>query len=74
MCFCLSLLRVMSSICRNIISNVHGLITMMPHDVKLGNHKSLCFLPWAHVFGLTCELFAFINQVWCEVKGCASFC
>jgi long-chain acyl-CoA synthetase len=48
---------------RNIISNVHGLITMMPHDQLIGNHKSLCFLPWAHVFGLTCELFAFINQV-----------
>jgi long-chain acyl-CoA synthetase len=50
---------------RNIISNVHGLITMMPHDELIGEHKSLCFLPWAHVFGLTCELFSFINQVRC---------
>lgn len=47
---------------RNIISNVHGLITMKPHDMELGDNRSLCFLPWAHVFGLTCELFCFIDQ------------
>lgn len=47
---------------RNIIANVTGVVSLMPHDEAMEENKSLCFLPWAHVFGLTCELFTFINQ------------
>jgi long-chain acyl-CoA synthetase len=44
---------------RNIVSDVHGANNLyMKYDnmIQLGPQVSLAFLPWAHVFGMTCEL------------------
>lgn len=40
----------------NIASNLQGISGCWPG--ALGGHTSLAFLPWAHVYGQTCELFS----------------
>jgi len=42
---------------KNICSNVLGLRDLWGENLKL-RQKSLAFLPWAHVFGMTCDLHA----------------
>jgi len=41
---------------RNICSDVHGANNLWKKSDMLEQQTSLAFLPWAHVFGLTCEL------------------
>lgn len=44
---------------RNIVQDLRGANDLyMKYDnmVELGPQTSLAFLPWAHVFGMTCEL------------------
>ena len=45
---------------RNIASNIHSVTKMVdnPHDFLGPWDKSLAFLPWAHSYGQTCELWA----------------
>eukprot|EP00602_Paraphysomonas_sp_CaronLab_P006947 CAMPEP_0185024962 /NCGR_PEP_ID=MMETSP1103-20130426/8109_1 /TAXON_ID=36769 /ORGANISM="Paraphysomonas bandaiensis, Strain Caron Lab Isolate" /LENGTH=588 /DNA_ID=CAMNT_0027558063 /DNA_START=257 /DNA_END=2023 /DNA_ORIENTATION=+ len=45
----------------NIVSNLYGLKHLQAHNLEKQN-VSLCFLPWSHVYGLTCELHAFVAQ------------
>ena len=39
----------------NLTSNCTGMLALVP-DAELPNPRSLAFLPWAHCFGMTCEL------------------
>ena len=41
---------------RNIVSEIHGTSVLWGPTGLLGGQTSLAFLPWAHVFGMTCEL------------------
>jgi long-chain acyl-CoA synthetase len=45
---------------RNIVSNIQSVTKMVdnPHDFLGPWDKSLAFLPWAHSYGQTCELWA----------------
>ena len=44
---------------KNIVSEVHGTNKLWKGSGLLGQQVSLAFLPWAHVFGMTCELHHF---------------
>jgi len=39
----------------NLTSNCTGMLSLVP-DSELPDPRSLAFLPWAHCFGMTCEL------------------
>jgi long-chain acyl-CoA synthetase len=43
----------------NIVSNINGVSRFFPIDAR---DISLCFLPWAHSFGQTCELHFLITR------------
>jgi len=43
----------------NIVSNINGVSRFFPIDTR---DLSLCFLPWAHSFGQTCELHFLITR------------
>lgn len=43
----------------NIVSNLNAVRSLFPID---HNDRSLCFLPWAHSFGQTCELHMMISH------------
>ncbi len=43
----------------NIVSNINGVSRYFPIDAR---DVSLCFLPWAHSFGQTCELHFLITR------------
>ncbi len=43
----------------NIVSNINGVSRFFPIDTR---DVSLCFLPWAHSFGQTCELHFLITR------------
>ena len=47
----------------NFVSNVYAVRTMAddPHDFIRQSDRSLAFLPWAHSYGQTCEL-------WCSIS------
>ena len=51
----------------NSVSNVYGVRHMVddPHDFVRQTDRSLAFLPWAHSYGQTCEL-------WCAIAHGAS--
>ena len=46
---------------RNIIADVKGANQLWRDSGMLGQQTSLAFLPWAHVFGMTCELHQFTS-------------
>lgn len=47
----------------NTVSNVNGVQSSVPnfHDFIRQNDRSLAFLPWAHSYGQTCELWCFMS-------------
>ncbi|CAM9385783.1 unnamed protein product [Phaeothamnion confervicola] len=45
---------------RNLISNITGLRAILPEDLISCHDRSLSFLPWAHCYGQTAELHAFM--------------
>jgi long-chain acyl-CoA synthetase len=50
---------------RNICSEIHGVNQLWMSSGLLESQVSLAFLPWAHVFGMTCELHHFTaNGKW----------
>lgn len=49
----------------NFSSNVHGAVRTLvqnPHDFIRADDVSLAFLPWAHSYGQTCELWALMGH------------
>jgi long-chain acyl-CoA synthetase len=50
---------------RNIVSEVQGSNELWRSSGLLTQQVSLAFLPWAHVFGMTCELHQFTSTGTC---------
>jgi long-chain acyl-CoA synthetase len=49
----------------NFASNIHGAVRSLvkdPHDFFRSDDVSLAFLPWAHSYGQTCELWALLGH------------
>ena len=48
---------------KNILSNIHGILavgTDAKGKVVIADKVSLAFLPWAHIYGQTCELHSYL--------------